>query len=177
MDKYIAVVTFTTSISNEYNAHSKQYDFFCDIAVKNGDTVVVDTVNGLGLAEVVGVKKESSKANNWVVQKVDLGAHAARKERERALTVLEKAMEKRLREINKLKQFETAALGDPEMAELLARHNDLKNGGVLQIEDAATVRTPLQKKATFAHIESGSRTSYVADDHEVRYDHIGTKDD
>lgn len=53
---------------------SKPYDFFTVLNLKRGDKVVVNTVHGLAIATVDRMLSRSSKANNWVIQRVDIEA-------------------------------------------------------------------------------------------------------
>ncbi len=61
------------------------YDFFTDLELQVGDPVVCDTVRGYSVGKVIRFIERSSKATNWIVQKVDVEGHKRRLERERRL--------------------------------------------------------------------------------------------
>lgn len=108
----------------------KTYDFFTDIEdLRVGDTVVVDSVNGLGLAKVELVVKQSpySKANKWIVQKVDLSSHEARIRKEKLASDLKKKMEARRKKLEQNAIYKMMAETDPEMAELLKQYEEVLN--------------------------------------------------
>ena len=69
MNKIVAV---------KFTQGSNTYDFFNDLDVKLGDTVVCDTAYGLSVGTVVGLKDTSPRATKWIVDKVDLSRHIAR---------------------------------------------------------------------------------------------------
>lgn len=75
VNKRIAQITF--SGNNEV-----KYDFFTDLNLQVGDTVVCDTVRGYSVGKVAGLLESSTKARAWVVQKVDVEGHRKRTERE-----------------------------------------------------------------------------------------------
>jgi len=52
---------------------AKTYDFYCDMAVKIGDDVLLDTTNGLSIGKVAGiVDSVFTKADHWVIKVVGL---------------------------------------------------------------------------------------------------------
>jgi predicted GTPase len=117
----IASVTFI-----HYNM--KSYDFFTDIEdLKAGDTVVVDTQNGLQLAKVdmVYTEKTPGRATKWVVAKVDLSAHEARLEREKKAAELRKKLEARRKKLEEIAVYRMLAEQDPEMAEILKEYEEV----------------------------------------------------
>lgn len=74
MDKKIAQITFAGN--NEV-----KYDFFTDLDnLQVGDPVVCDTIRGYSVGKVVGFLESSTKARNWIVQKVDVEGHKKRME-------------------------------------------------------------------------------------------------
>ena len=105
----------------------KTYDFFTDLELKVGDVVVVDTQNGLQVAEVVDVDVDSSKATKWVVDKVDMEAHKARIEREKRLKEITQKMEARRKKLEKFEVYRMLAEKDDEMAELLKQYAEVAN--------------------------------------------------
>jgi len=74
--KKIAQVTFAGN--NEV-----RYDFFTDLDLKVGEDVVCHTVRGFGIGRVVGHVDTSTKARDWIVQKVDAERYKVLVERDR----------------------------------------------------------------------------------------------
>lgn len=64
------------------------YDFFTDIDLQVGDPVVCDTARGYSVGKVSGFVDKSTKATNWIVQKVDVDGHKKRLEREELAEML-----------------------------------------------------------------------------------------
>lgn len=129
MAKFIVGVTFAT------NYNHKVYNFLSDIKdLVPGDQVVVDTVNGLQLATVDSVRPEEesfgeefgSKKQKWVVQKIDLTAHNARREAEEKALVIRKKMEERRKKAQELEIYAILAKEDPEMAAMLEDYKKLQ---------------------------------------------------
>lgn len=144
--QYIAVVNFIHALPGWGAASDKDYDFFCNIPLSEGDVVVVDTVHGLNIAKVVGVKKTSSKATNWVVQRVDLSEHQARIEAEQKKRELEKAMAVRAKEIEKMKRYKELAYADILMKELVDEYMALESGTTALV--GAPIISPADVQAT-----------------------------
>lgn len=108
------------------DGYGKTYDFYNSFEeVQAGDLVVVDTVRGVNVAEVVDVKSYSSKATKHVIQRVDLEAHNKRIQEEKRRTQLEEELAERKRELEKLEQYRTLAQKDEKMAALLAEYEQL----------------------------------------------------
>jgi hypothetical protein len=111
------------------NVYSRLYDFMYDstfLTIKRGDTVVVDTVNGLQLAKVEAVAVNcSSQATKWVVDKVDTTSYLERAEVGRKAGLLKKKMEERRKKIQDAVLFKQLAETDSEMALLLAEYEAL----------------------------------------------------
>lgn len=120
---FIVAVDFNSAFSN------KLYHFKCDIeGIDVGDKVVVDTANGLAVAEVAKVITEgSNKATKWVVDKIDMSAHEARLEKQKKLEELKEKMEQRRKEIQEFEIYRILAKEDEEMAELVKNLDDLLN--------------------------------------------------
>lgn len=113
----IAVVSFDSG---------RDYDFKNDIEVLAiGDMVVVDTVNGVAVATVVGIKDISKTATKWVIQKVDLDAHKARLAQDKIVIELKAKMEARRKELEEVNIYRILAKEDNSMAELLAQLDQL----------------------------------------------------
>lgn len=128
MTKKIAVVIFPNT-DRYSSSFGKRYNFVTDIEDLNqGDTVVVDTVNGLGIAQFekydeLGFGETGKKQpTKWIVQKVDLDAHDKRIEAALKLKKLEAMMEKKRKEAEKIQIYSILAKEDPEMAKLLEEY-------------------------------------------------------
>lgn len=67
------------------------YDFFTDLDdLRVGDPVVCDTAQGYSVGKVAGFVETSTKATNWIVQRVDVEGHKKRmKERRLARELTE----------------------------------------------------------------------------------------
>lgn len=125
----IATVQFINSYSAGYN--TRVYDFKTDIEeLQEGDIVVVDTANGLSVAEVVGFKEKSHMATKWVIQKVDVEAHEERLARIERIEELKKKMEKRRKQLHDVEVYQQLAASDDQMAALLAEYDELVNNKV-----------------------------------------------
>ncbi len=75
----IKIVQVTFAGNNEV-----KYDFFTDVDnLQVDDPVVCDTARGLSVGKVAGFVKTSTKARNWIVQRVDVEGYKKRIERER----------------------------------------------------------------------------------------------
>lgn len=59
------------------------YDFFTDLELQIGDPVVCDTFRGYSVGKVAGFVETSTKATNWIVQRVDVEGHRKRMEERR----------------------------------------------------------------------------------------------
>lgn len=65
-------IVATAFIQPDGEFTEKSYDFFTEHDLKINDLVVVRTVHGLSLAVVRQLDRSPGKANNWVVDKVDI---------------------------------------------------------------------------------------------------------
>lgn len=65
------------------------YDFFTDLDLSVNDPVVCDTVRGYSIGKVAGFVETSTKATNWIVQRVDVEGHQARMKGRRQAKELE----------------------------------------------------------------------------------------
>ena len=63
--------------------YERLYDFFTDLDLQNGDWVVCHTVQGYSVGRVVKCIEASTKATNWIVQRVDVEGHKAKLDSER----------------------------------------------------------------------------------------------
>lgn len=103
----------------------KSYAYYCDIdGIAVGDAVVVDTPSsGLTVVRVVSIApltaEDVHKASKWIVDKVDVAAHNARREREARRKVLEAQLEKALEEALRKDRFTRLAELNPDLAPLV----------------------------------------------------------
>lgn len=109
----------------------KTYQFLTDLTdLALGDSVVVDTANGLQIAYVIGYDESSKiKGNNfkWVVQKINLENHQTRLLHEEKRKQLKQRMEERRKKLEEIHIFELLAKEDPSMKELLDEYNQVEN--------------------------------------------------
>jgi hypothetical protein len=102
------------------------YSFKTILDLEKGDSVVVDTINGLQVAKVVKVTDiVPSIATKWVISKVDLEGHKERLEKEEEMKLVKEKMKQRKKELEEISEFEKFAEKDKEMADLLKQLKDL----------------------------------------------------
>ena len=66
------------------------YDYFTDLGdLQRGDYVVCHTAQGYSIGRAVQYIATSTKADKWLVQRVDVAGHKARLERERLAKEIE----------------------------------------------------------------------------------------
>ncbi|PHE70544.1 hypothetical protein [Bacillus wiedmannii] len=107
----------------------KSYNFLTDMEdLKKGEKVVVDTVNGLAIAEVekyVEYPTGKVPASKWIVQKIDTTSHEKRLENERLMNGLKLKMESRRKQLEEIQIYQLLAKEDPEMKAILEEYNSL----------------------------------------------------
>lgn len=106
----------------------KSYQFATDIEdLKAGDKVVVDTRNGLTIAQVEGYSEPNPalKDFKWVVQKIDTETHEKRLEKQRQLAAVKRKMESRRKQLEEVQIFALLAKEDPSMKELFEEYSSL----------------------------------------------------
>lgn len=54
--------------------YEAKYSFLTDLVLSVGDQVVCDTSRGFSVGRVVGLEGDTSKANRWVVCRIDEAA-------------------------------------------------------------------------------------------------------
>lgn len=132
MSKKVAVVKFpnTDRYSSSYN---KKYNFLTTVDnLQAGDTVVVDTVNGLQIANFVkyddlGLGNTGVKTpHRWLIQKVELDEHNRRIEAVAKLEKLKVMMEVERKKAQELEIYEILAKQNPDMAVLLDEFKQLQ---------------------------------------------------
>ncbi|MCY8119554.1 hypothetical protein ACR6EC_07385 [Bacillus subtilis] len=110
----------------EFDPTLKHYDFKnCLEGISIGDSVVVDTRNGVRAGTVVGFKNASKLADRWVIQRVDLEGHKERLEKEKERIAVKAQMEKRRKELEELEVYQSLADNDKTMADLLSNYKAL----------------------------------------------------
>lgn len=106
---------------------SKDYHYHTiDDSIEVDDLVVVETRFGYKIAKVSEVDVISSKANAYVVQKIDTSAFLAEKKRLEKLAEIEKQMEERYAQAAKLDKYKEAAKSDAELADLLDQYHSMR---------------------------------------------------
>lgn len=119
---YVARVSFP-------GTPGRRYDFITDVpGLQVRDKVVVESVQGLGVAIVVEVLATSPDAKSWVIQKIDLDAHNKKVQRYARLTSLEKRMLDHLKTHGMREQYEALAKTDEVMAHMLVQYDELQGG-------------------------------------------------
>jgi hypothetical protein len=114
--KRIAEIIFTEA----FNDDSKRYHYFTDDNdLKTGDVCVVDSGPGLGVATVQRFVKTSDKAHAWVVQKIDMVAHADRLKRQQEIEDIKSNLENLRKDFEEKRIWEVLASDNPVAAKLL----------------------------------------------------------
>lgn len=122
--------TETCVVRCEFNSavsRSCSYAYLCDIpGVKVGDKVVVDTPSsGLTLVTVKEIAVGDAKASKWIVDRVDLTAHEARRARAKRKAEIEAKLDAALKEELRKDRYAFLASKSPELSALVAELNSL----------------------------------------------------
>jgi len=124
--KKVAIVQF----NNDY--HKKGYNFLCSIeGLQQGDTLVVDTVNGLGIAKFEKYDElgfghtGAAKPTKWVICKVPLEEHNKRIQAAEKANLLKKMMEEQRKKTEEIAIYEILAKENPEMQKMLDEYKEL----------------------------------------------------
>lgn len=117
MSKSFVKVQFKGAYSDDYTG--KEYEFGTYDKLEVGDMVVVDTVNGLGIAKVSQIDTAGLNSYKLVICKVDLKQHEVRVQKEKLKAEIEAKMKARLEESIKLETYRKIAESDSEMKKLL----------------------------------------------------------
>lgn len=106
----------------------KSYDFKTDMELIPGEIVVVESAGSeYALARVDMMHRGlSPKATKWVVDRVDVAAHEARRAREEQMKELKKQMDRRLRAVEEERKYAQLAEQDPEMRDLYEAYTSIK---------------------------------------------------
>ncbi len=131
-NKKVAVATFPNQ-SQYASSYGKEYNFVTDLeGLVKGDKIVVDTVNGIQIAEFIkydslGFGEEGKKMPvKWVVQKIDLEGHNQRVEAAAKVQKLKAMMEAKRKKAQELEIYEILAKNDPDMAKLVEEFKSLQ---------------------------------------------------
>lgn len=123
----IIAVKFQSEKYGNGDFDSKDYHYYTiDESIEVEDLVAVETRFGYKIAKVSEIDVISSKANSYVVQKIDTSAFLAEKKRLEKLEEIEKQMEERYAKAAKLDKYKEAAKSDSELAELLDQYHSLR---------------------------------------------------
>jgi len=120
----IVEVKFSPYKNGQYEGKSYNYIATQD-NIKEGDFLVVDTPSsGYTIVKVVDVSeyKETTKANKYVVDKIDVEAYQNRLQREKDLKLLKAKLDKKVSERQSITIYEKFADDDPEIADLLSEY-------------------------------------------------------
>lgn len=108
-----------------------QYEFACfDTALKIGDAVLVMSGHhGFALAIIISARpkthEDDTKITREVISHVDLESYNARLMNRRAAADLKKQMEHRAKELQDIVLYETLAVNDAKMLDLLTQFKNL----------------------------------------------------
>lgn len=107
----------------EHSSYAKEYAFACYLdEIKVGDTVVVETVNGLQIATVTTLtgRLPNEKVLKEVVDKVDLTAFEERKKKAEKMKKLKAKIDKRVKQLQDIALYEMLAEKDPELRDMVS---------------------------------------------------------
>ena len=110
-------------VTFEHSSYAKEYAFACYIDdIRVGDTVVVETVNGLMIATVVNLDATlpGKKTLKQVVDKVDMAAFEERKQKAEKVKKLKTKIEKKVKELQDIALYEMLAEKDPELKNMVS---------------------------------------------------------
>ena len=110
------------------DANEKIYYFMAYEHYNMSDIVVVETVRGLMVAEIVEIRVETPpvKPTKEVVAKVDIGPWRARQEARKRLTELKVQMDGVIARKKQEALYDMFAKDDPVLADMLAEFRSLK---------------------------------------------------
>lgn len=128
--KKLVQVTFTVNTSTTSYGSPKKYTFVTHQMLEANDMVVVDTVNGYALAEVVGMLAQLTRSTKVeslkeVVCKVDMAAFNARKATAERAKEVKIEMDTRIKEIQEATVYQMFAEKDPALKKLLEEYDAL----------------------------------------------------
>lgn len=123
----IRYVGIKFDVSSDRNLKSTGvYTFLTDLDnLKVDDIVVVETSNGYGVGRVDSFLKCSTVASKWVMQKVDLDAHAKRIEKSVRLEQIKRELEDMEKQQAEYDRWLSLARTNKKAAELIAELDDI----------------------------------------------------
>ena len=106
-----------------HNTAEKEYTFITEIDLQPDDIVVVDTRHGMTLATVISLTDTlppflALEDMKYVIDKVDITAYKARKEKSEKRRALRMQMDEMVSELQNLAVYEALAAKNPEMKKL-----------------------------------------------------------
>ena len=114
--------TVKVQFIGRYKSNDKEYSYLTDLSLKEGDEVVVDTINGIKTATVTGLFG-GENTHKWVVCKIDTKAFQAKLVELKRKQFLLKQMKHRINEVDVMSQYERLAETDETMKTLLKAFN------------------------------------------------------
>jgi len=116
-------------VDQEGNAGGKDYTYFTDFDLNNGDVVVVQARDFCGLARVVKtsglIKTERDRATRWVICKVDFDSVAEKEEKMWVIQELRGMLQEYEEKFGEEQIYRILAKDDPKIATLLAEYDEL----------------------------------------------------
>jgi ADP-ribose pyrophosphatase YjhB (NUDIX family) len=116
-------------VSVSFYGDARTYDYFTqDMALREGDKVVVDGAGKIQVAEVREVYEfngKDSKARKWVIQKVDFAAYEERLDKMKQALEIKKALDAAVERDRAMITYEKIAEGNAEVRELLDKFKAL----------------------------------------------------
>ena len=106
-----------------HNTAETEYTFITEIDLQPDDIVVVDTRHGMTLATVISLTDTlppflALEDMKYVIDKVDMTAYKARKEKSEKRRALRMQMDEMVSELQNLAVYEARAAKNPEMKKL-----------------------------------------------------------
>jgi hypothetical protein len=105
------------------------YSFKHDIDLQIGDTVVCDCTTGLAVGYVTtltgGNTVDKPISTRWIVQRVDMGIHKARLEKDTVKKEIRRKMDDRRKQLEDEALYRMMAERDPEMAKLIEQYYEV----------------------------------------------------
>ncbi len=105
----------------------KEYHYLSYVDLVHSDQVVVETQYGLAVGIVSGKVRpgESFKGNKFVIQKIDMTAFEALKQKQAKLEFLKAEIDNVIEEMTYESRIETFASTNPTLADLLSQFKEL----------------------------------------------------
>ena len=123
---------FVVAVRDLHNKYGTVYHFMTnDTTLQKGDTVVVDSANGMYIGTIVDIPEQSEwkKVTKWVVCKIDLTEFEKNKAREVELAKLKKQLDAKRKVLEEAKLYDILAEQDEEFAQTLKEYKQLMEEG------------------------------------------------